>query len=214
MSVEGQEGQTDRALRRSERNKKLVVVEDSHSEVTESETETENDSLGETDEGNRTVVERDSPPESEHSFGEFTTTSQSGYSQKFEEVEYILEGGVYVAKRKKMENNQEQDRIPVRVARDVRSGATGGALPEPTMQDFIKFYVEDQRKRECEERRRLEAEREARTNETKTLMSNQQKMFEALIEKTNTETKNIPPLVPTARLPTLQEGGDVEGFIG
>jgi len=170
-------------LRSSKRCKEDIELpsggdDETETEVTESETETE-------------------------SVGQSELDSEASY--KGPRVEYLYTEGRYVVQKKKdMDGEKEQDRISVRVGGDVRSGAIGGALPEPTMSDFLKFYVEDQQKR-------LEADRAERRYEAERQIVNQQKVLEAMLART--ETVDTSPPVPTVRLPTLQEGGDVESFV-
>jgi len=107
-----------RELRRSKRNKEYIAA--SEGDSTEVETDTEvysSESLGETDEGNRTIVEKElsESPESEDSFGDFSTTAQFGFNKKFEEYSKSMA-------------NKETDTRDTRSKSGVDSGI--GAIPE------------------------------------------------------------------------------------
>jgi len=184
-NIKGQE--TERVLRRSQRNRKPVLSEGSNSdtEVVESETETE-------------------------SIGRSKVSSEAYY--KGDRAGYVFEGGRYKLNRKEeMFSEKEHAEGPERKRATISSGAGVGSLPEPTMNDFIKFYVEDQRKKDVEAQRRLELERGERRAEAERNLSNQQKLLETMLARA--KVADTPPPPPTVRLPTLQEGGDVEAFI-
>jgi len=187
-------------LRRSKRNKKTVlpgrgVVE----EGTEGESGTEV----------KEVLGREG---SEVSWGTFSTVAHADY--KFSEGTYRLnrkKGSNLTDTRSDKKMYSDKELIEGPGGSTVSTDSGNGATPGPSMSDFIKFYVADQRKKEEAAQRRLEGEREARRAEAEKQMTNQQRLLDAMLARV--EITDAPPLTPTVRLPTLQEGGDVETFI-
>jgi len=197
-TVEGEK----RVLRRSRRNRENRVHSDS-----ETETETESDiiatwgvdSLGD---NNKTIIEKgeSESEESRYSFGDFSSTAQ--YHHKFgeEPVGKTSFEGVVVEQEKKRMNRDG----------DVRSKTTDSGLgrtPEPAMSDFMRWMAEEQKKNREEALLREERYRE----EAKGQMELQRLMMERMMARP--EAADTPPPTPNVRLPTLQEGGDVEAFI-
>jgi len=154
-------------------------------------------------------------PESEESFGDFSTTTQ-----------WIL--------NRCRELKKEPEVVMSRESKDLGKGNT----PEPGLSDFMRMYMEDQKrrdefdrlrrdeearrradereKREEQERRdeeskaRREEEREARQAEAERNLAVQQKLSEALMDK---QAAVIEEPNPRIRLPTIKEEDELEKFV-
>jgi len=180
-----------RALRRSRRNKNTTVQSESD---TETETETEvlkTWGIGRLFDNNKTIVEpgESETEESGFSFGNLSNTAfhNETFENRIGNKVTSFEG---VVDRGKAKMNRDEE---------VRSKTTDSGLgrtPEPGMGDLLKFMAEEQRKNREEARHQMEMQRV---------------MMERLMAKP--VEVDTPPPMPTVRLPTLQEGGDVEAFI-
>jgi len=148
-----EEGYTGKqTLRRSERTRKNRTLVDNHSG---SETETEDPialgwnvgNLG----GSGTIVEE--LEGSEYSFGAFSDTAH--YNYKFEETQKKTK--TVSEETKGFENTDRRDRMTSKDSTDLGRGAT----PDTGLGDFMRMYIDKQRRRDerREEERREENDR-------------------------------------------------------
>jgi len=138
---------------------------------------------------------------SEESFGDFSATTQFNFN-------------------KRREFKEELEVAMSRESKDSEKGNT----PEPGLSDFMRMYMEDQRRRderdrirrEEQERRdeesrvRREEEREARQAEAERNLAVQQRLMEALMTK---QAAVVEEPNSRIRLPTMKEGEEMEKFI-
>jgi len=174
---------TLRELRRSKRNKKATRLLDSGSE-----TETEVP-IG-WDLGNLLGDKESEQEGSESSFGDFSSAAHCNYKFEAEKVDRIPT----VVEEEKEFNSEKVETETTMSKESTDSGR--GATPEPSLGEFFRFYMDDQRRREEESRRNMET---------------QQKMIQAMMART--EVRDEPPPAPAVTLPCLKEGGEVEEFL-
>jgi len=204
-----------RVLRRSERQRKRTVVTANNSKSDlESETESETGTTGdwsiedlidrnETVSKERRTLDRlnssdnnsDTETESTDNWDLNSTIvepseSTNGFSDFSEDTRLTTQ----------MANKEQGDRDG-RSTVSIDSGR--GTTPEPGMGDFLRVYVEDQRRQREETARRDE--------ESRRVIDAQQRLLEAMM--TRTEVRDAPRPTPSVVLPRLKEGGDVEAFM-
>jgi len=214
--------------------------EEDNTEV-ESETETLGDwNIGDLLDGNSTVIEKEESDVegSEYSFGSFSNTAHIDHS--FQEGGHRLKGReetfqvVDTRRETKMSSSKEQTDRAGGSTTSTDSGR--GKTPEPALGDFFRFYMEDQKRRDEEAKKALALHREdverreeesrrreeearrvqredalRRDEESRRQMETQQKMLDAMMARADVRDSPLP--TQTVRLPTLQDGGDVETFI-
>jgi len=200
----------ERVLRRSKRNKENSVKVGSDTETGSESEILKSWGIGELSDNNKTVVEQEDS-ETETSVFSFGTLSNTAFhNETFEDrtvhkvtsFEGVVSGG-----RMSREGREGDGR-----SKTADSGL--GRTPEPAMSDFMRWLAEEQ-KRSREEsivrEERLAEEQRKDREDARAQMELQRLMVERLMARTaDTDT---PPPTPNVRLPTLQEGGDVEAFI-
>jgi len=212
MSREVVEGKKERVLRRSKRNRVSVVSEsDSSTDTIESEAET----VVGWNLGDVSVVDREkseSVDGSEYNFSEVSNVAYHNHS--FEENTEILNPGI----RDLIEKKQEVMSVEPSTG-SVDSGL--GKAPEAGLADFMRLYIDEQRRRdERRERERREEndrreeerreERELRDRERAEAREREERLW-STVHRT-TATPETPKLVQVT-LPRLKEGGEVETFV-
>jgi len=142
MSIEVQEGQTDRVLRRSQRHRQRETDTESSSTEVESDTEVRDSwNLDGVTTNNRTIIESEEsvPGESEYSFGEFSNTAH--FDHKFEDrpkTSALSFRGVIEKEKETMSKEAKAGSVDSGIGRTQEAG-----LPE-----FMNLYISDQVKKD------------------------------------------------------------------
>jgi len=190
MSREGAESYTkekeSRELRRSKRNKKAARLVDSGSE-----TETEDPIALGWDVGNLLGDKESEQEGSEYSFGEFSNTAHHNYifereKEKVERKPKVVEKVIEFTK------GREDESVMSKETRDSGRGAT----PEAGLNDFMRLYIDEQRRRDerREQERREEMdrweekrreEREQRERERAEARDREERLWHRILIKSN-----------------------------
>jgi len=210
--TEGQEEERV-ALRRSKRTRKTVIPFKGVSEEESGESETETVvgwNIDEITVCEKSVVEGESEQEgSVYSFGTFSETAFKNYGFEDERVEKV---------DKEQRPKVVRDRIETEPRKEVKEDSKmstdsgRGATPEAGLGDFMRMYIDEQRRRDDRREEERREEREQRERERSEAREREERMWQSMnrVAATPEPEQRTKPLLS---LPTMKDAEEITEFL-